>query len=166
MADRPVRVRIPRWKKLVFTAVVLAVALFCLEGLMRCCGYGPLPDPAAPADAETGQPEIDEFEYYARSDPYLGFRNRANGRYRTSYIVGNPLSTTDQFGYRNGYGWPGDGQSPLLLTCVLPGTLSADDWPQWRGPTRDGVWRESGIIEEFDAPQIKLRWSVPISGGY
>lgn len=42
----------------------------------------------------------------------------------------------------------------------------ADDWPQWRGPTRDGVWRESGIIEKFRNPQIKIRWRAPISSGY
>ncbi|MHC4180504.1 MAG: PQQ-binding-like beta-propeller repeat protein, partial [Planctomycetota bacterium] len=54
----------------------------------------------------------------------------------------------------------------LLLAHVFQNTLSADDWPQWRGPTRDGVWRESGIVEEFDGPEIKLRWSAPISGGY
>ena len=32
----------------------------------------------------------------------------------------------------------------LLLTAVLGATTStviADDWPQWRGPTRDGVGR-------------------------
>lgn len=53
-----------------------------------------------------------------------------------------------------------------LLTHLLPGTLSADDWPQWRGPTRDGVWRESGIIERFDGPRIQRRWTTPIAAGY
>ncbi|MGB9687889.1 PQQ-binding-like beta-propeller repeat protein, partial [Thermogutta sp.] len=42
----------------------------------------------------------------------------------------------------------------------------ADDWPQWRGPNRDGVWRETGIIDRFDSPEIKLRWKAKISGGY
>ena len=54
----------------------------------------------------------------------------------------------------------------LSLCLLLPSLASADDWPQWRGPTRDGVWRETGIIERFPGPQIKLRWSVPIGGGY
>ena len=54
----------------------------------------------------------------------------------------------------------------VLTSCLLRATLRADDWPQWRGPTRDGVWRESGIIEEFDRQQITPRWDVPISGGY
>ena len=53
-----------------------------------------------------------------------------------------------------------------LLVLFLQTTLTADDWPQWRGPGRDGVWRESGIIEEFDGPEVELRWRTPIAGGY
>ena len=31
---------------------------------------------------------------------------------------------------------------PLLAAAAL-----ADDWPQWLGPQRDGVWRETGLAE-------------------
>lgn len=51
----------------------------------------------------------------------------------------------------------------LMLMCQV---ASADDWPQWRGPGRDGVWKETGIIDSFEAATIKRRWSVPISSGY
>lgn len=44
--------------------------------------------------------------------------------------------------------------------------VQADDWPQWLGPKRDGVWRETGIIEKFPADGLKYRWRVPIGGGY
>jgi len=44
--------------------------------------------------------------------------------------------------------------------------LLADEWPQWRGPTRDGVWRETGIVEKLPAGRIPLRWRVPVSSGY
>ncbi len=44
--------------------------------------------------------------------------------------------------------------------------LRADDWPQWLGPQRDGVWRETGIIERFPANGLKVRWRVPIGAGY
>jgi len=44
--------------------------------------------------------------------------------------------------------------------------LRADDWPQWRGPKRDGVWRETGIIEKFPAAGLKPVWSSPIGPGY
>lgn len=44
--------------------------------------------------------------------------------------------------------------------------VRGDDWPQWLGPERDGVWRETGIIEKFPADGAKVRWRVPIGGGY
>src|SRR5215467_15892692 len=42
----------------------------------------------------------------------------------------------------------------------------ADDWPQWRGPNRDGVWRETGIVEKFAASQLTPKWRVEIGSGY
>ena len=44
--------------------------------------------------------------------------------------------------------------------------IFADDWPQWRGPNRDGVWNETGIVEEFDGEEIPIKWRVPIGSGY
>jgi outer membrane protein assembly factor BamB len=44
--------------------------------------------------------------------------------------------------------------------------VSADDWPQWLGPERDGVWRETGIAEEFPPGGPKLRWRTEVGGGY
>ncbi len=53
----------------------------------------------------------------------------------------------------------------LLLVCVqFP--VMADDWPQWLGPTRDGVWRESGVVDSFPEGGPKLLWKKPIGGGY
>lgn len=52
----------------------------------------------------------------------------------------------------------------LILTWFA--VAQADDWPQWRGPERDGVWREAGLIEEFAEPQLELAWSAPVAGGY
>lgn len=55
----------------------------------------------------------------------------------------------------------------LLLIAGLPlPTLRADDWPQWRGVNRDGVWHETGIVERFDTPQLKWRWRAEIGSGY
>ena len=59
-------------------------------------------------------------------------------------------------------------QTRVFFLCLLSlTTLStfADDWPQWLGPQRDGVWREDGIIEKFDGAP-KLRWKADIGGGY
>ena len=51
-----------------------------------------------------------------------------------------------------------------LLPAWSP--VLADDWPQWRGPHRDGVWGETGIIEEFQAGNAQTVWRVPLSSGY
>jgi outer membrane protein assembly factor BamB len=42
----------------------------------------------------------------------------------------------------------------------------ADDWPQWMGPNRDGVWRESGIMTKFPAGGPRVVWRQPIGGGF
>jgi outer membrane protein assembly factor BamB len=42
----------------------------------------------------------------------------------------------------------------------------ADDWPQWLGPKRNGVWRETGILEKFPQGGPKVLWRTPIGGGY
>jgi outer membrane protein assembly factor BamB len=47
--------------------------------------------------------------------------------------------------------------------CISAG---ADEWPQWRGPTRDGVWRETGVVEKFASDRLTPRWSAPIGSGY
>ena len=45
-------------------------------------------------------------------------------------------------------------------------TLSAKDWPQWRGAERLGLWTETGILEEFPDGGLTVTWRVPINGGY
>lgn len=60
--------------------------------------------------------------------------------------------------------------SPLSLTILMIAFAAspaiADDWPQWRGPHRDGTWHETGILEKFDAPKMDWRWRVDLSSGY
>jgi len=46
------------------------------------------------------------------------------------------------------------------------GLSLAADWPQWRGPARDGVWTETGVVERFASPQLPIKWRVPIGSGY
>ena len=50
----------------------------------------------------------------------------------------------------------------LLMSCVS----IADDWPQWMGPKRDNVWRETGIIERFPEGGPKVLWRTAVGGGY
>ncbi|HKB04659.1 MAG TPA: PQQ-binding-like beta-propeller repeat protein [Gemmataceae bacterium] len=42
----------------------------------------------------------------------------------------------------------------------------ADDWPQWMGPQRDNVWRETGILDKFPAGGPKIVWRAKVAGGY
>lgn len=56
-----------------------------------------------------------------------------------------------------------------LLTLTVAVTVAvpviADDWPQWRGPDRLGVWHETGIVETLP-DELKVVWRTPIGGGY
>jgi outer membrane protein assembly factor BamB len=58
----------------------------------------------------------------------------------------------------------------LLFACVavqaFSSSLRADDWPQWLGPKRDSVWRETGILEKFPEGGPKVLWRAPVAGGY
>ena len=54
----------------------------------------------------------------------------------------------------------------IVVLFGIAGFASADEWTQWRGKNREGIWKETGIIEKFEAEQIPIRWRVPISSGY
>jgi outer membrane protein assembly factor BamB len=53
-----------------------------------------------------------------------------------------------------------------LALCVLVASVRANDWPQWRGPTRLGVWTETGIVEQFPDDGLTVTWRVPIRPGF
>jgi hypothetical protein len=54
----------------------------------------------------------------------------------------------------------------LGLGLFLAVVAHSDDWPQWRGPNRDGVWNETGILESFPAGGLKISWRAPIGRGW
>lgn len=54
----------------------------------------------------------------------------------------------------------------LLCLQLLVGLLPADDWPQYLGPQRDGVWREDNVNLDIQTTSPKLIWSTPINSGY
>src|SRR5882724_3545184 len=53
--------------------------------------------------------------------------------------------------------------SLLLLSAAI---VRADDWPQWLGPNRDSIWRESGIVEKFLTNGPPVLWRTAIGAGY
>ena len=57
-------------------------------------------------------------------------------------------------------------QQVLLLCLLFSGQVAADDWPQWQGPLRDGIWREKGVIRDLSAGTPDVTWRVKVAGGY
>ncbi len=53
-----------------------------------------------------------------------------------------------------------------LALFLLAAGVRGDDWPQWLGPRRDGVWRETGIVDRFPTNGPPVRWRVPVRAGY
>ena len=54
----------------------------------------------------------------------------------------------------------------LLVALILTVAVRAEDWPQWRGPNRDGVWSETGILETFPPNGLKILWRAPVGIGF
>ena len=54
----------------------------------------------------------------------------------------------------------------LFAFLFLATFVSADDWPQWQGPQRDGIWREAGIVRDFSAGSPPVVWRAEVAGGY
>jgi outer membrane protein assembly factor BamB len=54
----------------------------------------------------------------------------------------------------------------LVASLHVVPAARADDWPQWLGPRRDGVWREEGLLSRFPREGLKIRWRAAVAGGY
>jgi outer membrane protein assembly factor BamB len=55
----------------------------------------------------------------------------------------------------------------LALACLLSAPpAGAENWPQWLGARRDGVWREKGILAKFPKGGPKVLWRTPLGAGY
>ncbi len=53
-----------------------------------------------------------------------------------------------------------------LAVLAVAGVVRADDWPQWMGPNRDGVWKETGLVEKFPEGGPKVLWEARVGQGY
>jgi outer membrane protein assembly factor BamB len=59
--------------------------------------------------------------------------------------------------------------SSILCLCsiYLPALATGDDWPQWRGPNRDDVSQENGLLEEWPEGGPERLWLFSDAGlGY
>ena len=55
----------------------------------------------------------------------------------------------------------------LGVASLLPAPPApAADWPQFRGPGRNGISLETGLARKWPAAGPKLLWSVPVTEGY
>lgn len=55
----------------------------------------------------------------------------------------------------------------VTLTSMAGPSNAMDDWPQWRGPRRDGVSKETGLLKNWPANGPRLAWRIDGTGdGY
>jgi outer membrane protein assembly factor BamB len=57
----------------------------------------------------------------------------------------------------------------LAAVCILKITLApivAEDWPEWRGKGRSGVWTESGGLDKFPEKGLTAVWRTPMHSGF
>src|SRR3954453_2935647 len=55
----------------------------------------------------------------------------------------------------------------FLALAILIGSVNgatADDWPQWRGPDRTGVSKETGLLKSWPKEGPKLLWTFKNTG--
>jgi outer membrane protein assembly factor BamB len=55
----------------------------------------------------------------------------------------------------------------LALLCLLPfATAMASDWPQWRGPDRNGISKETAWKADWKGAPPKVLWKAAVGLGY
>ena len=59
----------------------------------------------------------------------------------------------------------------IVLALIAFGSFASrpqalgDDWPQWMGPKRDGVWRETGLVRAIPQKGLPVQWRAEVKGG-
>src|SRR5689334_16925908 len=48
--------------------------------------------------------------------------------------------------------------SVIIAYCGCSLVALAEDWPQWRGPERNGVSNEKGLLQQWPAEGPRLLW--------
>ncbi len=60
--------------------------------------------------------------------------------------------------------WSRSSLALLILLATVP--AAADDWPQFRGPNRDGISKETGLLREWTEGGPEVLWSLAVNQGY
>ena len=53
----------------------------------------------------------------------------------------------------------------LVLSSLASTSVWADDWPQWQGPERTGMSKETGLMKVWPEAGPELAWRVADLGG-
>jgi outer membrane protein assembly factor BamB len=53
----------------------------------------------------------------------------------------------------------------LLTSSVASFAQAGSDWPQWRGPNRDGISKETGLLKQWPKEGPPLVWKTKGAGG-
>ena len=54
----------------------------------------------------------------------------------------------------------------VVWFACLCSLAAADDWPQWMGPQRDDIYRETGVVKSIPEGGLPVLWRATIHGGY
>ena len=54
----------------------------------------------------------------------------------------------------------------LASSLAIIVAARGEDWPQWRGPNRDGAWVEAGVSESFPAGGLPVTWRAAVGQGW
>ena len=58
---------------------------------------------------------------------------------------------------------------PIIAATILAAAsaaIHAEDWPEYRGKGRQGVWNETGIIDKLPEGGPVVVWRTPVKAGF
>ncbi|RYD62447.1 MAG: polyvinylalcohol dehydrogenase, partial [Verrucomicrobiaceae bacterium] len=56
--------------------------------------------------------------------------------------------------------------STLAVIAAMTLFARAEDWPQWRGPSRDGISQEKGWLDQFPSQGPQVAWQTTVGLGF
>ena len=54
----------------------------------------------------------------------------------------------------------------FVFSCLFVSTSNGQDWPQWNGPTRDGLLAKGSVAKPIPKQGLTLKWKSPVGFGY
>ena len=54
----------------------------------------------------------------------------------------------------------------IVFPCKSQEKTATDEWPQWMGPDRSGIWHLDLKKESLESGDLRKIWEVPVGTGY